>query len=348
MRARLFVSLSTLALGLLALPHCKTTEATSGAAPSASASATATATATAPALPPMVIPTAAPTPVVTQVKVISNGAMPRRELRYKYKGAKEADMTMELGMTVQMGTGAGEPGSPVVLPTTRLTMHVKPKSVSDAGDLSYEFEIKDIEVATDSKAVPAVIAAMKASMDKIKGVHGSGVVTNQGESKSVSVSLPPEVAPQVRELMDRMRQQLGDVAVQLPTEAVGKGAEWEKTAGFMANGLLVEQHAKYTLTSLEGDMMKLAVVVTQTAQPQEIKAPGLPPGSKVYLETLEAKGTGEASRDLTKLVGRSSVQVTSNAKNRMMQAGKEAPMTLKVDLTTTTAPKESKDAKDTK
>lgn len=337
MRFRSSLRFTLPVLGLLALlPHCKTAPSTESSA-TASASASAPPSATAPALPPFQVPTAAPVAVPTQLKVTSTGATPRRELRYKYKGAKETDMTMELGMSVQMGM-AGQSGVPVVLPSTRVTMHVTPKAVSDGGDLSYEFDIVKLDVATDSKAAPPIVTAMKTSMDKLKGTHGSGVVSNLGESKNISVSVSPDVPPQVRELMDRMRQQLGELSVQLPTEAVGKGAEWEKTSGFMANGLLVEQTAKYTLTSLEGEVMKLSVSVTQKAQPQEIKAPGLPPGSKVYLETLDASGSGDATRDMTKLVGSSTIAVKSKTTSRVSQAGKEAPMTMNIEVSTTIAP----------
>lgn len=320
------------------LVHCKTAPPTEGA--SASASATApSATSTTPELPPFVIPTAAPVAVPEQVKLLSNGDSPRRELRYKYKGAKESDLVMELGMTVQMGMGGVAPGNPIVLPTTRITLHMTPKSVSDAGDLSYDFEIKGIDVAGDSKASPPVIAAMKNAMEKIQGTRGSGVSTNVGESKSVAVSLPPEGAPQVRELMDRMKQQLGDVAVRLPAEAVGKGAQWERTSGFIANGLMVEQTAKYTLVSLDGDVMKLSIAITQKAQQQEIKASGLPKGAKVYLETFEATGAGESTRDLGKLVGKSTSHVASKAHSRVSQGGKDGPMTMNVEMSTTVSPK---------
>ena len=326
---------------LLVLPvfvQCKTAPTGEGSASTSSAT-TSSASATAPALPPFVPPTAVPVAVPEQVKLLSNGEMPRRELRYKYKGAKESDMVMELGMTVQMGMGSASPGNPIVLPTTRITIHMIPKAVSDAGELTYDFEIKGIEVAGDSKAAPPVIAAMKTAMEKIQGTRGSGVVTSTGESKSVSVNLAPDGAPQVRELMERMKQQLGEVAVRLPVDAVGKGAQWERTSGFIANGLMVEQIAKYTLVSLDGDAMKLSIAITQKAQQQEIKASGLPKGAKVYLETFQATGEGEATRDLTKLVGKSTSHVSSKANSRVSQGGKDGPMTMNVEMSTTTSPK---------
>jgi hypothetical protein len=71
------------------------------------------------------------------------------------------------------------------------------------------------------------------------------------------------------------------------------------------------QVATYTLSEIQGDKVKFNVTIEQSAPPQEIPAPGTPPGVKVSLESFNSSGAAVVELELANLVPISTMNLTS-------------------------------------
>ncbi len=118
----------------------------------------------------------------------------------------------------------------------------------------------------------------------------------------------------------------------LPEEAVGTGARWDVHTRYSLRGLDVDQVRRYTLVKRDGDKASLKFIVEQTARPQAMKLPNLPPGAVVRLDQLASAGDGDVSLDTRQIVPQNSkmalkttsvVSVRSEAENVTMRTDME-------------------------
>jgi hypothetical protein len=248
---------------------------------------------------PKAAPLAGPTP---EIKVIDAGAEPRAALRIHAVTGQEQpmNMTMTIGMAMNMGAGA----SPYIkMPPTEMLMSTKVTSVSSSGDFRYEFELTGVDVKAQADTQPEMVEAMRGAMAGIVGMRGYSVVSSRGEVREAEFELPPNAPAQIQQQLQGMRQSMQQIAVPFPEEAVGVGARWEVVAAIPdLNGLSLTQSASYELVGIEGETVRLKTSISQVAEPQIMKAPGMPPGAQVRLESMSSSGQGETTLNLGKLV----------------------------------------------
>ena len=114
-----------------------------------------------------------------QVKLHQAGARPRHKLRLHPKpGDKQTvDLTFKMAMDMQLGD---MPSQAMGMPLMKMTMDVTIKSVARDGNITYDMVMTDVTVADDPKAMPQVVEAMKSAMAGLKGLSGTGVMTDRG------------------------------------------------------------------------------------------------------------------------------------------------------------------------
>jgi hypothetical protein len=166
-------------------------------------------------------------------------------------------------------------------------------------------------VADEPGAMPQVVQQMRVSMNSMVGLKGEGVVTSRGITKKATIHIPANADGMVRQSIEGMRQSLTQFSSPLPEEPVGIGAKWKVKAMINSGGMLFEQTSVMTLKSTEGDQLELDVELTQTADPQDVKAPNLPAGS-MKLKSLKTEGTSHILANLTKLVPEKSTAHATN------------------------------------
>jgi hypothetical protein len=155
------------------------------------------------------------------------------------------------------------------------------------------------------------VANLQPELEPFKGLSGSAEITARGVTKHASFKIPEGAqkgSPEGVQVLEQMRQTVREMAVVLPEEEVGKGAQWDKTSRTEANEVKVTQKEHYTLTDLQGDTGTLDIVLSQTAPPQPMKGPG---GSTVQLEQLSSSGKGTSSFDLAHIVPTSRLDATT-------------------------------------
>jgi hypothetical protein len=100
--------------------------------------------------------------------------------------------------------------------------------------------------------------------------------------------------------------------------------------------LRLTQTTTTTLKKLEPKRMELDVALTQTALPQQMTGPGVPPGTTIKLDRMSGTGGGHLSVGLDHLVPVSNVSLdnetamTVSASGQSMETGTRMRMTIKV------------------
>ena len=264
-----------------------------------------------------------------QVKLLEAGAAPRRKLRLQPKPGEKQSMTMTMTMGMQMQVGE-MPAQETKLPAMKMRMATAVTDIAENGDITYELKFTDATVA-DGVESPAV-AAMKTALDGFKGLSGTGKISNRGVVESSQMNVPPDAAPQLRQMMDQMKESFSNVGEPFPDEAVGPGAKWEVTMPIKSQGMTIQQRATYELVSLEAETVTMRSTLSQTAANQRIQNPSMP-NMKVELTKMSGEGTGERTCGLGKILPVSAKLKLHSEMGMVVGTGAQnQQMTMKIDL----------------
>jgi len=244
-----------------------------------------------------------------QVKLLEAGSEPRQALRYKFKAGRKDKLVMDMKMTMAMSGAFNQPE--MVLPVARTTMEINSVSVSNEGDLRYEFKVTDATVPDKESANPMMVQTMETELKKTVGMSGWAVVTPRGFTKDAEISVPAGASQQLKQLVDNLRQQVKQLSSPLPEEPVGVGAKWNVIMPLNTDALKLTQTAEYKLTNFEGNKGKLKIQVAQHAKKQKMNLPNLPPGSSATLKSLKTEASGNAEFDLTQPVPKSDMKLAT-------------------------------------
>ncbi|MCA9661284.1 MAG: hypothetical protein KC486_23295 [Myxococcales bacterium] len=269
-----------------------------------------------------------------EIKLLDAGQEPRAPLRVKVEAGQRETMLMTMTMGMEMDMGGMGAMPKMAMPPIAMSMGIHVTSVSDTGDFRYEFSLDSVDVKARPSDPPEIAEAMKGAMAGMVGMSGSSVVSNRGEVREASFKLPPNALPQVKQTMDSMQQSIKQIAVPFPEEAVGIGAKWEViSAGAEINGITMTQKSSYEVLERDGDTLTLATTVNQDAEPQVMKAPGIPATATVYLEELESDGSGKSSFNLTHVSPVSgTMDLTSKMRMSVDAGGQKQAMKMNMDL----------------
>jgi len=272
--------------------------------------------------------TPAPAP---EVKLLQAGAKPRKKLRLHPKpGDKQtADMTLKMAMDIQVGE---MPSQPMKMPLMKMTMDVTVKSVSHDGNIAYEMVMTDVSVADEPDALPQVVEAMKSSMAGLKGLSGTGVMTDRGLNKGIEMKVPPGADPQLRQALEQAKNAFSRMAAPLPQEAVGPGAIWEFKEPIISQGMTMDQTATYQLLSHEGQRVSTKSTIAQSASNQKIQNPAMQ-GLQLDLTKMAGKGTGDLTFELRKILPlKATGDIHSDLSMQMDMGGQATTMLMKMDI----------------
>ena len=271
------------------------------------------------------------------VKLLEPGANPRKLLRFTpKKGDKQSTvMTMKMAQSMVM---RGQKLPPVPTPAMKFAIDLAVTDVASNGDVTFEFTYPDAKVVDEEGTASAAKAAMEGMLKSMIGLKGKGVITSRGFTQSSDVELPPGAAPQLTAVIDSMKESLSKMSSPVPEEPIGVGAKWSVSQSITANGITLEQVSVHTVKAINGDKFDLAVEVTQKADKQEMKAPGLPEGAKMTLESLESNGKGTMLMNPTELFPVSEVKTETKSTMELDIGGQAQPMQLEMTIDMNIAP----------
>lgn len=280
---------------------------------------------------PTTAPMAGEPPTVT---LVDAGAEPREPLRLKLAAGQSQAMTMTMKMAMEMQL-AGSKIPKVSSPPMQMTMALAVKEVTAEGDIRSDFTLDKIEVLEDKDAPPEMVTQLKALLGTMQKLSGSSTVTPRGIVKAADFNLPADLNPMLRQQMDGMRQQVHQLSVPFPEEALGIGAKWTVTQHLEQNGMKLTQVATWELKERSGTVVKLASGVTQSAEPQDMNPPGMQAGAKARLESLTSSGQGQTEVDLAKLAPiKGSMDLSLAFSMTTETNGMKMPVSMNMDLNT--------------
>ncbi|HUG69665.1 MAG TPA: hypothetical protein VMM76_18080 [Pirellulaceae bacterium] len=273
-----------------------------------------------------------------KVELLEAGAAPRETIRLQpMKGTTETvEMTMKLDQSMTMN---GNKLPRVDMPDQKWTIDFTIGEISPDGDIQFDFQYKSIDLVKDPANPSPLAPILEKMLAPLAGASGSGVVTDRGLTKKADFTIPPGVAPQLRTILDGMRDSMQRLSSPVPAEPIGIGGKWRVTQVIKSNGIRLTQVTVHELTQVDGPRYTVGIKLTQSAEPQTISPPGLPPGAKIQLDALDSKGEGTMVINSKSIVpAESKLQLTSNTKMDIDIGGQKQAMSTEMKLEMTFSP----------
>jgi hypothetical protein len=254
-------------------------------------------------------PTTAPKPAVTKnpapskpvVELLSTGSAPRQILRYKpaVNTKQTAVMTMNMDMSLSIAGEATPIGS---LPGTAITFETLVNRIDPNGDIHYQFQYKNVDLVGNSKLSEPQLAQLRTQVQKLKGIRGSVVVDDRGQTKFGKFELPPNLDSADKKMLKQISNSVEQLSSPLPEPALGVGAKWRVLAAPKFNGIQINQVTIFELVGVQAGSMTINVVQEQQAPPQPMTTTQLPKGKTLNLKSLVGKGQGQMFVKLDRMV----------------------------------------------
>jgi hypothetical protein len=255
------------------------------------------------------------TPVV---KLIKAGAEPRQKLRYALAG--EVDEKVQ--STVQMAMATTLNGQPVSAAMGRVgrkvvtSVHAKPDASADL--ISFEYKVESCaEDPSDGEAIANLKPVEKALCTGV-GASVGGVWTTRGILLESAIHAPPGASPQVASTIESISQSLRQMAVPLPAEPVGVGAEWEVSARMPMAAMPLDMTAHYKVLELGRSRLVAEITISQRLRPRNTEGAGK---ELQRLSALSAEGRGHIDVDLTHMAQVGDMQMTIRMETGSLPAG---------------------------
>ncbi|TNE84690.1 MAG: hypothetical protein EP330_28890 [Deltaproteobacteria bacterium] len=199
---------------------------------------------------------------------------------YRYAPSAGAKQTVEMRMDMKMSMSmAGMDMPPMDVPSMVYTLETTTGSVSEKG-IPYTYEV----VGTTVEGEGPVADHMRKDLGKMVGERGEVVVSPRGEVVGEQTTeLQPGSGP-------NLENELGNLSLILPEQAVGVGATWKLEQDLVDGGIAVHQKTSWTLSGVRPDgALVIDIVVETTAEEQEITNQGIT--SKIVEFASSSKGT---------------------------------------------------------
>jgi hypothetical protein len=245
---------------------------------------------------PVTAQTAVAKPVVASipnaVKLLSNGAEPRRELKFSPVVNSKQKMVMVMGIAMDMTMGDSTMPK-IDLPKISMELNLTVEKIDPSGDIHYNFVYGEMRALPGKDIPPEMIAAMQKSLKSLTGLKGNIIIDSKGRVKSKNLTPPKNIDPTIKQTIDQMNKTLDQISTYLPTEMVGVGARWQTTNSLEASGIRLNQISTNEVMAIDDRGMTVKTLITQSSPPQDIQLPGVGKKAKVRLNSLTSNGEGK-------------------------------------------------------
>ncbi len=240
------------------------------------------------------LPPAQPSLQVSPAKIelLTPGAEPRRELKFRPAANSKQTMTMTMGMSVDMMIG-DSPMTKVPIPKMVMKMDLNVRQVDPSGDIHYNFAYSDIKAIADQDTSPEMIAVIQKNLKSLVGIQGEMVISSSGQVKSKNLILPKTVEPMIRETLERFNKSMEQFSTRLPSGMVGLGAKWQVTNSLRAGGIKLNQSSTYEIVEINEIGMTVRSKMIQSSPPQDLQLPSAGKDAKAKLTSLTSNGEGK-------------------------------------------------------
>lgn len=265
------------------------------------------------------------------VRMLEPGAEPRRALRYELTAGAHETLRTEMRMSVALSMNEA-PSAPAVLPPAIVVADLEVREVSDGGDVTYAFRVRDTEVQEAEGVAPESRAQLETELSSMVGLAGDASFDQRGLLSRLDVEAPAGASPSVRGVIDNLRSTFRNMVTPLPAEPIGVGGRWQVTTKIPTPSATFDQVATFTVRSIEGDSVTADVTVEQTAPRQRIDDPSVPPGATVTLESARGSAEGSVTFSLRSLAPTAQSRVRTETVTSISSEGRQARMRMDIAL----------------
>ena len=194
------------------------------------------------------------------------------------------------------------------LPAILMPFELSVREVRANGDVLSEFRCGRVEVVSSPGADPMMADMMKSTCAGVEGVSGAVLLNSRGITLETRLSIPANMDPGAKMVLESLRDAIGQVSFPLPEQAVGVGAKWQMMVRPPEPGGL-DQTTTFTLRALDGDRFEVASEAKMHAGEGMIQmSPGQPPLKR---RSLDSTGSSKLKGDLTHVAPEETVLETS-------------------------------------
>lgn len=232
------------------------------------------------------------------ITLLEPGATPRQTLRYRFESGRTENARMDT--TMQMTIAAPGMQMPVI-PATPMSIEISLRTAEVGADGAAKMQFEVLSAAASGDGAAA--AQINPTLAALKGLKGTYSLNPRGQVTTSQMAAPGATLGGMPTGAD-IEEQMQQMAIPLPAEAVGPGARWRAVQQASTNGLDVTQTTEYTLRSRNGDQLELDVKLVDVTLPD---LAGLVPGATVSTATMS--GGGPMTVNLAGLVPRGALDV---------------------------------------
>ncbi|HEY8144748.1 MAG TPA: hypothetical protein VIG06_18850, partial [Kofleriaceae bacterium] len=243
-------------------------------------------------------PAAGPAEPGVRVQIIQAGRAPRRALRYRFRPDHLGVMSTTFDMDIAYRTGGG---TLVHTPSPPMAMDMELTRLEVTGGTARAvFRVSRFDVtsspsdATDEQTKEAV----RQRLALMVGMTGWMEMDDRGRLRGMAYDIPASLPVATRSILEGMSQSGKDMAVPLPEEPVGVGAEWYVVQESPFMGIDLAHNTRVAVVAIDGDRVTLRYSIDIGAGNQPFRLPGLPAGTTAELMSCEGSGGAEIELDL--------------------------------------------------
>lgn len=262
-----------------------------------------------------------------EVTVKGAGSEPHKlmEMTPTVGDTKGLDVKMTMGLDVRVDGDTVPTGS---VPPMSFGIEMTIDDVTDDQiEMSYVYDNVDVEGGDPS---------IQDMLDPLAGASGTLTTTRSGafiDGNFTASGLDPTLS----QMVDQLDQQMADMAIPLPEEPVGVGAEWEAVNSITINDITTCATTSYELTEFDGNEYELAVEVSQEVVPTTVDESG------VTIEVVSGSGsaTGRSKGSLSMPVAvEGTSDGTTSMKMKAEQGGQKFDQDMEVDVSMEMTPRQ--------
>ena len=267
-----------------------------------------------------------------KIVLLKKGTGKKIKLRFRPKAGSTQTLKMVSGQEMSMKLGGNAMPSQK-LPKTIMTMVIDIKDVDKAGNITAEYSTKSVDIESDPSIPPQVTAQVRESLAPMTSLKGKMKVNARGQVLSADMSASDKLAPELKGMLDNMRENMGQLVVPLPEQAVGVGAEWKVTQNLAKFGMPMTQEATIKLSKMKGDQIELINTMVQKVAAGPVTLPNVPPQVKVRSKPSQSNGTGKLLLDLKEIGATGTIDMNVNVSMVMeAQPGQTQDMDMAVKM----------------
>jgi hypothetical protein len=245
------------------------------------------------------------------ITVVSGGAPPKQPLKLTFRPGQTERATWDLSSRLALAVGQMRPPE-LRPPTIRLSVRSEVSEVDDAGAAIVETTIDAVEVVASPDTPPQLASTLSTELQALKDVRVAAEVSPLARVERVGFRRADAASPQVKTALEAIRQSL-QLLPTLPREAVGRGASWRVDSHPRTPLLALDQVVDYHLpeAAVVDRIVRIAGSLRQSAAPQPVALPNLPPGAKVTLRSYSGSGDVRAERAEGEIYGALEARLTT-------------------------------------